>query len=87
MQYKPLARSVVGKWMLAHVSADGTVVAYFTGGGIARARYSTEPFDPTEGMEYDKPVYEALSSLRTAEPSWLRSAVDTNTWFFVNLGS
>lgn len=83
MLYKPLARTVIGKWMMARIDDNGGVVAWFTGGGIARARYNPEPFDPTEDMLYDKPVWEALSALRTAEPSWLKT-VDTNTRFVVN---
>ena len=76
-------RTVQGKWMLARVLDSGGIVAWFTDGGLARARFNAAPFDPTEDMLYDKPVWEALSALRTAEPKWLRT-VDRTTRFVVN---
>lgn len=76
-------RTVHGKWMMAQVLDNGDIVAWFTGGGIARARYNDEPMDATEDMLYDRPVWEALAPLRTADPTWLKS-VDYNTRFVVS---
>ncbi len=76
------ARTVLGKWLMARVYANGVIVAEFTGGGIARARFNPEPFDLTEGMLYDRPVWEALSTLRQPGLTWL-DTVDYSTRIYV----
>jgi len=77
-------RTVHGTWMLARVTDTGDIEAWFTDGGIARARFNDEPFDPTDFMQYDKPVYAALAPVRrrAADPAWLKT-VDQYTRFVI----